>query len=98
MRQWRRVPAATMCGFCVNRIIKKGESALYRSLPGVKRERVRCQDCAGEAPPELPPMRDYATNEKEIGDFAALQQAMPKRTRGELKSFTERNWYETERE
>jgi len=98
MRSWKRIPADTLCGRCTN-IAAKGDAGLYIKLPGVQRELLRCKNCAGcEAPPDLPPLRDYAQNEKEIGDFAALQSAMPKRTRGDLRKFVERNFYEVDRE
>jgi DNA-directed RNA polymerase subunit RPC12/RpoP len=46
--------ADSLCGYCPHRIIVKNEPALFITLPGVKRERVRCQNCAGEAVPDLP--------------------------------------------
>ena len=53
MREWRRVPADTLCGNCPN-VIPADESAIYIKLPNVKRELVRCQNCVGLAPPDLP--------------------------------------------
>lgn len=89
MRTWKRVPAATLCGRC-DRFVEKGEAGQYIRVGSVKRELLRCSGCAnGPTPPDLPPLRDYVQNEREIGDFAALQSAMPKRTRGELRSFAD---------
>ncbi len=57
-REWKRVPTTCYCGYCgTDRLIVKGEPALFVTLPGVKRARVRCQSCAGEPPPDdLPPL------------------------------------------
>jgi len=54
MREWRRVPADTLCGNCSN-TIPQDEPAIYIKLENVKRELVRCQSCIGVAPPDLPP-------------------------------------------
>ncbi len=52
-REWRRVPSACYCGYCGHdRHIKKGEPALFITLHGVKKPRVRCQSCAGGSPPD----------------------------------------------
>lgn len=56
MREWKRAPADMICGLCRHRAIPRGEPYLSITLPNVKRERRRCQNCAGEAPPELPPL------------------------------------------
>lgn len=53
MREWRRVPSATLCGYCGEQI-SRDVPALFTKLPNVKRERVRCALCVGEAPPDLP--------------------------------------------
>ncbi len=54
MKEWRRVPADTLCGYCGEQI-KTDHPALFTKLPNIKRERVRCALCVGEAPPDLPP-------------------------------------------
>lgn len=54
MREWRRVPVETLCGGCP-KTIPKDAPALFITLPNVKREKVRCEECEGPAPPDLPP-------------------------------------------
>ncbi len=54
MTRWDRVPYAAICGFC-RKSLGVNDVAAYTRLPNVKRERIRCVDCAGPAPPELPP-------------------------------------------
>lgn len=53
MNEWRRNPSDTLCGYCGEQILTDAP-ALFTKLPNVKRERVRCVKCAGEAPPDLP--------------------------------------------
>jgi len=58
-RMWRRAPADTLCGGCRNRTIERGEPAIYIKVnPQVTRELIRCQNCAGEAAPELPELME----------------------------------------
>ena len=100
-REWRRAPAGTLCGFCRNRPIEAGEPALYTTLPNVKRERVRCQNCAGEAAPELPERIAVAgVAEQAQNGFTKAGLSAPGRTRGELKQAMRREWtpYAAERE
>jgi hypothetical protein len=52
---WTRARVAQACGGCPRRIVV-GEPMLERRLVGVRRVLVRCQACAGEAAPELPPL------------------------------------------
>lgn len=94
------MPAITICGFCRNRIIAKDEPALFTRLPGVKRERVRCCDCAGEPMPDLPERlepRDIASMAqtgftKRPDDFTHVGALVPKtRTRGSLRDKA-REW------
>ena len=53
MRRWWRCLSDSLCGRCA-RQIRQDEPVLLIQLPNMKREMIRCQDCAGEAPPELP--------------------------------------------
>jgi hypothetical protein len=39
-------------------VIREGEPMLILTTPGVKRERYRCQGCAGDVPPDLPPLAE----------------------------------------
>lgn len=76
------------CGFCKSRDIKQGEPVLYVTLPNVKREMRRCVDCAGPAPPDLPPM----VAQKTPGDFSMVSMASIKpKSRGSLKKIA-REW------
>ncbi len=92
-REWRRAPAATMCGLCYQRIIEQDEPALYITLPGVKRERIRCQSCAGEAAPNLPERILVAgVAEQAQRGFTKAALAAPSRTRGALKDMARKEW------
>lgn len=62
---------------------------MYVSLPGIKREFVRCQDCAGSAPPELPALHGPPVITPT--PFAHVIAGAPKRTRGALKEAV-REW------
>jgi hypothetical protein len=53
MRTWARVPIETVCGGC-GHIIRTNQPALTLALAGVKKIRVRCEECDGPAPPGLP--------------------------------------------
>ncbi len=100
-REWRRVASDTLCGLCVNKTIPKGEPALFISLPMVKRERIRCQSCAGESAPELPARVVLAgVQEMAQNGFTKASASAPGRTRGELKQAMRREWtpYAAERE
>jgi hypothetical protein len=84
MREWRRVVVDTRCGYC-GATIPKGEPARFTAIATIKRQRIRCANCAGEAPPDLP-----ALIERLRDISAAFQQvsaALPNRTRGALKTL-----------
>ncbi len=84
-RQWRRAPSATLCGYCSQRTIERGEPVIYIKIsPNIKREMVRCQTCAGEAPPELPEL--LVSGGIETSGFMSIGRAAPGRTRGQLKA------------
>lgn len=53
MREWRRVSVITMCGGCGNIVPAETPMQIIK-IPGVKREKVRCSECVGDAPPDLP--------------------------------------------
>ncbi len=96
MRRWARAPRALFCGFCSHRTIAKDEPVCYVKLGHVGRELVRCPDCAGPAPPDLP----AAIRTKEPGDFSmVLLNALKPKTRGELRAqLKERLPYREHRE
>lgn len=97
--EWKRVPSDTLCGLCYHRLIPKGEPALYRTIRGVKRERVRCQDCSGQCPTELPPLKDFSKSSKEGEKPSAdFTKRLKRLATGFRDISTERNWYETERD
>lgn len=90
-RMWRRAPADTLCGGCRNRTIERGEPAIYIKVnPQVTRELIRCQNCAGEAPPELPELMEAGGIE--TSGFTAIGKAAPRRTRGALKELARKEW------
>lgn len=70
------------------RTIPRGEAALQITLTGVKRARIRCQDCSGPAPPDLPPLRERTF---ESSGFTQVGESAPSRTRGALKTLAN-NW------
>jgi hypothetical protein len=53
MRAWNRVAVPTFCGSC-RALIPAEDPALFITLPGVKRVKIRCQECEGAAPADLP--------------------------------------------
>jgi hypothetical protein len=50
---WVRLTDRATCGRC-GAELADGTAALLIELPGVKHPRVRCEICAGPAPPDLP--------------------------------------------
>lgn len=54
MRTWERVVYACLCGQC-GAALGVGMSRLVIQLPNLKRQLVRCENCAGPVPPDLPP-------------------------------------------
>jgi len=54
-RQWTRAEQAKLCGLC-GELIALGEPAVIICVNGITRKRWRCQACAGEPPPDLPPL------------------------------------------
>ena len=58
MRTWARVRLATACGGC-GAIVLTGAPMLLLTMPGLTTPKCRCAACAGEAPPELPPLADH---------------------------------------
>lgn len=90
MRRWGRALTQILCGYCKHRIIQQDEPVLYITIGQLKKEHRRCQDCAGEAPPELPanPVRGF--RDSDPVSFTTIGSAAPTRTRGDLKKFAER--------
>ena len=89
-REWRRAPVDLLCGYCQDQTIPKGTPALFIALPGVKRERIRCANCAGNAPPPLPELPIVAGVEEQAQrGFTKL--GIPLKKRGDLKQAV-REW------
>lgn len=82
MHEWTRAERDGRCGGC-DRAIASGEAVRLTIVAGVRRRFVRCGECAGGAPPELP--ADVATAPDRSG-FAPLLSVKP-RTRGELRQL-----------
>ncbi len=51
MNQWRRAVHAVTCGYCLD-VILPGQPVYLITLSRVSRPKRRCQQCAGELPPE----------------------------------------------
>ena len=65
MRHWIRASRDRRCGAC-DAVIPRGTPLLEITMPTV-RTLVRCAECAGPAPTDLPPL---AAPEPVAGDFA----------------------------
>jgi len=91
-REWRRAPSVTLCGGIhrMPRQIEQDEPALYITIPGVKKARTRCQDCAGEAPPDLPANLNSGGIQPSRTGFSRVTDHGPNRTRGALRVMAER--------
>lgn len=55
-----RAGAVTVCGGPCREFIRKGDPMLVLEVPGLERTFRRCVRCAGEAPPDLPPLVEQA--------------------------------------
>ena len=83
MKRWARAPRLMFCGYCKSRAIQQGDPILFINTPWMKRELRRCVDCAGPAPPDLPPLPVM----KAPGDFSMTSVgALKPKTRGALKA------------
>lgn len=61
---------------------------MHITIPGVKRPRIRCQECAGGAPPDLPALHEAGGIEPT--GFTKASSHGPKRTRGEFRAYVEK--------
>lgn len=57
MRTWIRVPTARLCGKC-GEAMPAGAPAVLLTFGAISK--VRCEACAGKAPPDLPPIIERA--------------------------------------
>jgi hypothetical protein len=69
--KWTRADAPTLCGGCP-RLIPTGEPMAVMTLPGIKRGFLRCQFCAGGAPPDLPAAIQTRSGMAPIASMARL--------------------------
>ena len=95
MRTWQRAPRDLLCGGCGPiTTIQKGSPVLLIQIPGVKAVKYRGPCCAGEPPPDLPPLvePDHAA----LASWTRVGQAGPARTHGALKTFAARTPYRDE--
>ena len=53
MHEWTRAQREGVCGGC-RKALKAGEPIRLTSIVGVTRKFVRCQECVGAAPADLP--------------------------------------------
>lgn len=58
MRTWTRVAVPTYCGGCGNLVPAEG-AVLHISIPGVNKPKIRCEDCDGPAPNNLPELEPH---------------------------------------
>lgn len=52
-RRWERVTYREKCGRC-GALLKAGDPMLLIAFVGMKRALIRCEQCEGPAPPDLP--------------------------------------------
>jgi hypothetical protein len=57
VKSWTRAGRSTLCGRC-GKLVAVGAPVLELRIGTLKRVRPRCEDCAGQAPPDLPPLGD----------------------------------------
>ncbi len=76
MTQWERVSFTAKCGEC-GAILADSTPMLTIQLSNVRRKLIRCQTCAGPAPPDLPlaPVR-YETRTKRMSASKVIAQAV----------------------
>lgn len=84
MQEWTRAERPGSCGGCGKEIII-GEQIRLTTVAGVTRRFVRCGECAGGAPPELP--ADVAPPAPNRDGLTPLQHVKPT-TRGELRRMS----------
>jgi hypothetical protein len=79
MRTWDRVRYHERCGGC-GLLLEISEPVLRIVLRGLDRPLLRCQDCAGLAPLDLPPLPERAPVEPHVTRIAprhAAREWMP---------------------
>ena len=55
MKEWTRTPVTVACGNC-DQLVSVGDPVLVLTMVNLRRKLIRCPQCAGDAPPNLPPL------------------------------------------
>lgn len=87
MRHWTRAKVEERCGLC-GLTIYRDQPMLYVLLQGVKRKLLRCVDCAGPAPPDLPPNIEQQSIPERMASIRQAAATMP-RTRKAASAHAE---------
>jgi hypothetical protein len=69
MRTWERLQLPTLCGNC-GALLDIGAPALIITIQSLKRRKIRCAECAGLAPPELPALPERSPSTKPMQPIA----------------------------
>lgn len=88
MRTWERVTYREKCGGCGAQLAK-GAAMQVIALHGVRRKLIRCENCAGEAPPSLPELIEPENVEQRAAKLGLTlaRDVAPERKRGALKAM-----------
>lgn len=86
--RWSRCTYVMHCGRC-HATLREGAAVLELVIPNLQRTLVRCADCAGPAPPDLPPAIVSASIAERVAALSHVTTAAPDRTRGALTKFAQ---------
>jgi hypothetical protein len=75
MTMWERARRARHCGYCRGEIAAGDPILVIRFDASTRHDKIRCQACAGQAPPDLPEVIDR--REELVQRVARLSQAAP---------------------
>lgn len=90
MTRWMLAPDDCVCGgSCGGTTIRAHHPVQLVEIPGVKRVLMRCETCAGPAPPGLPDFTD-APPAPRADAFVPLMSAAPHRTRSGFRQAVDR--------
>jgi len=81
MREWKRAPTHRLCGLCAKPIYENQPMMLITFPSKVRRALVRCVDCEGPAPPDLPDRIIPANSTKRLQPIGRIA---PQFTRAKL--------------
>ena len=62
MRTWSRVLWTCRCGLC-NQTLQRGDPVVRITVPAMTRVLLRCAQCVGPAPPDLPALVEEKPHE-----------------------------------